>query len=99
MIRYFKDKYAIAGFETLVKLYKYDDQRNDQGLDGKKFVQVIEFGAYEIGVRLQTYTDSISPYDLDEMDEIDEWYFKHALSYIEQTKKIVQDVYIDYAQE
>lgn len=99
MIRYFKDKYAIAGFETLVKLYKYDDQRNDPEHDGKKFVQVIEFGSYEIGVRLQTYTDIIDPYDLEEMDEVEEWYFNHALSYIEQTKKIVKDVYIDFAQE
>lgn len=99
MIRYFKDKYAIAGFETLVKLYKYDDQRNCPEYDGKNIVQVIEFGSYEIGVRLQTYTDFIDPYDLDEMDEVEEWYYNHALSYIEQTKKIVQDVYIDYVQE
>lgn len=41
MIRFYKDKYAIAGFETLVKLYKYDDHRNSPEYDGKKFVQVI----------------------------------------------------------
>lgn len=99
MIRYYKDKYAIAGFETLVKLYKYDDQRTDHGRDGKKYVQVTEFGSYKIGVRLQSYMDVIDPHDLDEMDEIDEWYYNHALSYIEQTKKIVKDVYIDYAKE
>lgn len=56
----------------------------------------IEFDKRDNGVSVHTFKDVKFLAELNDMEEVEEWYYEHALSYMKECMKIVSDVYIDY---
>lgn len=93
--RYCIEKKTIAEFDTIVHLYKYDTVSNVK-VDGYRIkCEGIEFLYRDNGVSRNIFTDIRYRAELDDMEEVSEFLYNYAFSYIKETQKIVSDTFVN----
>lgn len=93
--RYCREKNIISEFDTIVHLYKYDTVSNVT-VDGYRIkCDGIEFLYRDNGVSMNIFTDIRFRAELDDMEDVSEFLYNHAISYVKETQQIVSDVFVN----
>lgn len=93
--RYCREKKIISDVETIVQLYKYDTVSNVKVGRYRIKCEGIEFFYREQGLSMNIFTDIKYKVELDDMEEVSEFLYNYAFSYIKETQKIVSDTFVN----